>query len=64
VGGVLTLTGVGVRWLFTDSAVPFWLTLGFVGMALLGVGTLLLFERERWDRARARIRRWWAAGAA
>jgi hypothetical protein len=60
VGGVLTLTGVAVRWLFLFStAVPYWLTLALAGMALIAVGLLLLLERERWDRTRARIARWW-----
>ena len=63
-GGVLTLTGVAVRWLTSGTTVPYWLTLGIVGMALLGVGLLLLLERERWDRARARIVRWWVQGPA
>ena len=62
VGGVLTLTAVAVRWLLAESEVPYWLTLGLVGMALLGFGVLLLLERDRWDRARERVRRWWAGG--
>jgi hypothetical protein len=62
VGGVLTLTAVAVRWLVTESDVPYWLTLGVVGMVLLAFGTLLLLERDRWDRARERMRRWWAGG--
>ncbi|MGE0542106.1 MAG: SCO7613 C-terminal domain-containing membrane protein [Dehalococcoidia bacterium] len=59
VGGVVTLTTVAIRWLFAESAVPYWLTLGLAGMALLGFGVLLLVERERWDRIRSRVRRWW-----
>ena len=59
VGGVITLTTVAVRWLVAESSVPYWLTLGLAGMALLGFGMLLLLERDRWDRIRARVRRWW-----
>ncbi|MGH2585047.1 MAG: SCO7613 C-terminal domain-containing membrane protein [Dehalococcoidia bacterium] len=59
VGGVLTLTIVALRWLLTESEVPYWLILGLAGMLLLIGGTLVLLERERWDRARARVRRWW-----
>jgi hypothetical protein len=58
-GGVAALTAVAVRWLFTSGAVPYWLTLGLVGMALLAVGLLLLLNREWWDAARRRIARWW-----
>jgi hypothetical protein len=59
-GGVLTLTGVALRWLqvFGEHA-PRWLILGLVGTALIGIGLLLLFERERWERLRWRIGRWW-----
>jgi hypothetical protein len=42
---------------------PYWLTLGLVGTALLGVGMLLLLQRERWERARSRIARWWLTEA-
>ena len=59
-GSVLTLSGVAVRWLtIFGREAPYWLTLGLVGMALLGVGMLLLLQRERWERARRRIGRWW-----
>jgi hypothetical protein len=60
VGGVLTLTTVAIRWLVTESSVPYWLSLGLAGMALLGFGMVLLLERDRWDRLRARVRRWWS----
>jgi hypothetical protein len=58
-GGVLTLSGVALRWLATDLQPPYWLTLGVLGMVLLAVGVTLLLEREAWERARARIARWW-----
>ena len=59
-GGVLTLTGVAVRWLTVfGTEAPYWLTLGAVGTALLGVGLLLLLQRERWDEARRSVARWW-----
>lgn len=63
VGGVISLTAVAVRWLIGESAVPYWLTLGLAGMALLGFGMLLLLERDRWDRARERLGRWWQGGS-
>jgi len=59
VGGVLTLSIVALRWLLTESEVPYWLILGLAGMLLLVGGTLVLLERERWDRTRERVRRWW-----
>jgi hypothetical protein len=59
-GGVLTLTGVAVRWLLVyGSRAPYWLTLGIVGTLLLGLGLLLLFERDWWQRSRARLVDWW-----
>jgi hypothetical protein len=64
VGGVLTLTGVALRWLLTERDIPNWLTLGVVGMALLLLGTLLLLERERWDRLRERVKQWWTGDDA
>jgi hypothetical protein len=60
--GVLSLSGVAVRWLLTTNAVPYWLILGVAGMMLLAIGMVLLLERERWDRARMRIDRWWGEG--
>jgi hypothetical protein len=59
-GGVLTLSGVALRWLALFSTrAPGWLVLGIVGMALLGFGMLLLGTRDRWDRALDRLTRWW-----
>jgi hypothetical protein len=59
-GGVLTFTGIGLRALYDfGRRAPIWLTLAVAGMALLGVGVLLLFQRKRWDRARGRVARWW-----
>ncbi len=58
--GVLTMSGVAVRWLTGGFVeVPFWLILGLVGTALLGVGLLILVQRERWDRWRGDVARWW-----
>ncbi len=60
VAGVLTLSGVAVRWLLTNSAtVPYWLWLGVVGLGLLVVGLLILLEHERWERLKLRLSRWW-----
>jgi hypothetical protein len=59
-GGVVTLSATALRWVtggFID--VPYWLMLGAVGTALLAVGLLLLMQRERWDRFRLRVARWW-----
>lgn len=63
VGGVLTLSAVALRWLGSDAHLPYWVTLGLLGIALLGFGLLLLLERERWERARARLGRWWIDSA-
>jgi hypothetical protein len=63
-GGVLTLSAVALRGLTVfGTEAPYWLTLGLVGTALLGVGMLLLLQRERWERARSRIARWWLTEA-
>ncbi|MGI8550844.1 MAG: hypothetical protein ACR2PL_08675 [Dehalococcoidia bacterium] len=59
-GAVLTLSGVALRWLLlAGSQAPYWLTLGIVGMGLLGVGVLLLLHRDRWERLRSSLARWW-----
>jgi hypothetical protein len=59
-GGVLTLSGVALRWLAVYStAVPGWLVFGIAGTVLIAVGLLLLFQRERWERFRHRVARWW-----
>jgi uncharacterized membrane protein len=59
-GGVLTYAGIAIRVLeLFGTRAPYWLTLAVVGMACLGVGVLLLFQRERWDGARNRLSRWW-----
>lgn len=59
-GAVLTFTGIAIRALVLyGTRAPYWLTMGIVGMALLAVGTLLLLQRERWDRALGWISRWW-----
>ena len=57
---MLSISGVAVRWLIdTGRALPFWVTLGLVGFALLGLGVLLLFQRDWWDRTRASVALWW-----
>ncbi len=58
---ILTLTAVSLR-LVTGGmvSVPYWLLLGVAGTALLGFGMLVLLERERWDRFRAAVIRWWS----
>ena len=57
---ILTLTATSVRMvtggLFTT---PYWLLLGIGGTALIGFGLLVLLERERWDRFRHAVVRWW-----
>ena len=59
-GGVLTLTGVAIRALtLFGTAAPAWLSLALTGMLLLGIGVLLLFQRERWDEVRRRLSAWW-----
>jgi hypothetical protein len=59
-GGVLTFTGVAIRALAVfGTHAPYWLTLGLVGTLCLLVGLLLLVHRDRWDRARHRLGRWW-----
>jgi hypothetical protein len=59
---ILTLTATSVRMvtggLFTT---PYWLLLGIGGTALIGFGLLVLLERERWDRFRHGVARWWVA---
>ena len=63
-GGVLTITAVALRALdLFGTQAPYWLTLGVAGMALLGIGLLLLLQRERWDATRSRIAGWWARAA-
>ena len=57
---VAALTGTAGRMvtggLFTT---PYWLLLGLAGMALLGIGVLILERREQWDRFRLRVVEWW-----
>jgi hypothetical protein len=38
--------------------------LGVAGLLLLGVGVLMLLERDWWDRSRAHMVRWWLEGEA
>ena len=58
--GILTLSGVALRWAtggFVD--IPYWLLLGALGTLLIGGGLLLLSQRERWDALRRLAGRWW-----
>jgi hypothetical protein len=67
VSGVVTLIGVAGRFVFDSTSsghVPYWLMLGVAGLLLLGVGVLMLLERDWWDRSRAHMVRWWLEGEA
>lgn len=58
--GVLVLSGVAIRWLLANSdAVPYWITLGLLGTALLAVGVVFLLKAEWWAQTRGRASRWW-----
>jgi hypothetical protein len=58
--GVLTIVGAAGRFILTgESRLPAWATIGLVGLALLGIGVLLLLERDWWDRTRLRLAHWW-----
>ena len=58
--GVLTASGVGIRWLAeSGDTIPYWATLGLGGMLLIGAGTSLLLNREWWDRTARQTVDWW-----
>ena len=58
--GVLTLVGVAGRFFSSGgNQPPYWLTLGLVGTALIGLGVLLLGARDWWDRRKEQAARWW-----
>ena len=60
VSGVLTISGVAIRMLVESSdVIPYWLTLSMAGFLLLGVGVLLLLQREQWERVRSKTGQWW-----
>ncbi|MBX7112286.1 MAG: hypothetical protein K1X87_10640, partial [Dehalococcoidia bacterium] len=60
VAAVLTLSGVALRWLAeSGDTIPYWLTLGLVGLGLLGLGFLLLARQDWWAALRTRTSRWW-----
>ncbi len=63
--GAVTLSAVGVRFLTGGFVtVPYWALLAGAGALLIGVGMLLLLQRERWDAYRREARRWWLASPA
>jgi hypothetical protein len=64
VAGVTTLAASGGRFAFTSGAadLPNWVIIGLVGLLLLGLGTLLLFERDWWEKTRSRLAGWWIEG--
>jgi hypothetical protein len=58
--GVITIVGAAGRFVLTgESRLPAWATIGLVGLMLLGIGVLLLLERDWWDRTRLQVARWW-----
>jgi hypothetical protein len=60
VAGVLTLSGVALRWLAeSGDTIPYWLTLGVAGLALLLLGVFLLLRRDWWADIRHRTAGWW-----
>lgn len=61
VSGVVAISGVAIRWLAvnTGDTIPYWLTLGGVGLALLLLGTILLLARERWIAMKDSTVSWW-----
>jgi len=66
VGGVLSMSGVAMRWLAvnTGETIPYWLTLGGVGLLLLAVGTAMLLVRDQWIRRRDATTNWWRRTAS
>ena len=65
VSGVVAVSAVAIRWLAvsTGDTIPYWLTLGGVGLALLLLGTVLLLARERWIAVKDSTVSWWARSA-
>ncbi|MDA0351780.1 MAG: zinc ribbon domain-containing protein [Chloroflexi bacterium] len=65
VGGVLAVSGVAIRWLAdsTGDTIPYWLSLGGVGMGLLVLGTVLLLARDRWIVIKNATVTWWRRSA-
>lgn len=65
VSGVVAISGVAIRWLAvnTGDTIPYWLTLGGVGLGLLLLGTVLLLARERWMAVKDSTTSWWARTA-
>jgi len=63
--GVVAISGVAIRWLAvnTGDTIPYWLTLGGVGLGLLLLGTVLLLARERWMTVKDSTASWWARTA-
>jgi hypothetical protein len=57
---IATLTATATRMVTGGLfSTPYWLLFGLAGTALLAFGFLVLLERERWDRFRHRVVRWW-----
>jgi hypothetical protein len=60
--GFLTLAGGRVL-LDAVNVMPNWIVVMIAGVALLGIGTLILIGRDRWDRWEAALVKWWADDA-
>jgi hypothetical protein len=41
------------------NALPNWIVVLLVGMALLGIGMAILVGRDRWGQLEARLLSWW-----
>jgi len=61
VSGVLAISGVAIRWLGVNAGdtIPYWVVLGGAGMALLGLGTVMLLARDRWSAFKNSTVAWW-----
>ncbi len=65
VSGVVAISAVAIRWLAVNSgdAIPYWVTLGGVGMLLLALGTVMLLARDRWSAFKHATTSWWGTSA-
>jgi hypothetical protein len=61
VSGVLAISGVAIRWLGVNAGdtIAYWVVLGGAGMALLGLGTVMLLARDRWSALKNATVGWW-----